>query len=163
MKRILFGFLIGVLAGVAGVWQVEQRMDGRSLVQTHRNVAEEAAAIRASVQDTLENLTPEAIRRDLAQTSIVVRDKAGELGRAFMDATANARTTATIKTKLFSEADLPAMQIHVDTANGLVTLSGTLPNHEQVARAVKLALETEGVSKVVSTIQVAPPPASPAP
>jgi osmotically-inducible protein OsmY len=29
-------------------------------------------------------------------------------------------------------------------------------SHEQVARAVKLALETDGVRKVISTLQIVP-------
>jgi osmotically-inducible protein OsmY len=37
-----------------------------------------------------------------------------------------------------------------------VTLSGRVESHDQVAKAVKLALETDGVHKVISTLQVNP-------
>jgi osmotically-inducible protein OsmY len=46
------------------------------------------------------------------------------------------------------------LSISVDTTDGLVTLSGTARSHDEVAKAVRLALETEGVRKVVSTLQV---------
>jgi len=156
MKRILFGFVLGIVAGVIGVWYLETWLNGRSLVQTHNEVSRETVAIRASLQETFDNLTPEAIKKELAETSMVVREKAKVMGQAFMDATFNARTTATIKTKLVAESHLSGMRVNVDSAHGLVTLSGTLPNHELVAQAVKIALDTEGVTKVVSTIQVQP-------
>jgi osmotically-inducible protein OsmY len=42
----------------------------------------------------------------------------------------------------------------VDTHENLVTLSGAVSSPEQVARAVNIAYNTEGVRKVVSTLQV---------
>ncbi|MCI0745628.1 MAG: BON domain-containing protein, partial [Verrucomicrobia subdivision 3 bacterium] len=65
-------------------------------------------------------------------------------------------TTAVIKGKLLKEPGLSSLSINVDTTDGLVTLSGTVPSHEEVAKAVRLAMETEGVTKVVSTLQVKP-------
>jgi osmotically-inducible protein OsmY len=48
------------------------------------------------------------------------------------------------------------MKIDVDTTDGVVTLSGTVKSHEQIVRAMDIAYETEGVYKVVSTLQVKP-------
>src|SRR6266542_3992536 len=59
-----------------------------------------------------------------------------------------------IKTKLLAEPGLSALAINVDTTDGLVTLSGKVDSHEQIAKAVKLAMATEGVHKVISTLQV---------
>ena len=83
--------------------------------------------------------------------------KAKQAGAVIMDATANARTTLAIKTKLLAEPGVSALNINVDTTDGLVTLSGTVSGYEEVAKAVRIALETEGVHKVVSTLQVKPP------
>jgi hyperosmotically inducible protein len=83
-----------------------------------------------------------------------VREKAKRAGAAVADAATNARITATIKTKLLTEPGLSGLSINVDTTDGFVTLSGTVSSPEQVARAVKIALETEGVYKVASTLQV---------
>ena len=85
---------------------------------------------------------------------MVVRDKARKAGSAFVDATADARITAAIKSKLAAESALSVFSIHVETTDGLVTLSGTVNSHDQIGRAVQLALDTDGVVKVVSTLQV---------
>jgi osmotically-inducible protein OsmY len=44
----------------------------------------------------------------------------------------------------------------VDTKAGEVTLSGSVTSTNQVARAINIALQTEGVRKVISTLQVKP-------
>ena len=62
--------------------------------------------------------------------------------------------TATIKTKLVGEYRCSAAHINVDTTDGLVTLSGTATSAEEIAKAVRVALDTDGVHKVVSTLQV---------
>src|SRR5207247_892601 len=96
------------------------------------------------------------IKEELARTSMVVREKAKSVGAAISDATANTRTTAAIKAKLLAEPGLSSLNINVDTSDGLVTLSGTVSSHEQIAKAVRLALDTDGVVKVVSTLQIKP-------
>jgi hyperosmotically inducible protein len=88
---------------------------------------------------------------------MIVREKAKSAGQSIAGATANARITASIKTKLISEPGLSAFAINVDTTDGLVSLSGKVDSYDHVARAVKLALETEGVHKVISTLQVMAP------
>ena len=75
---------------------------------------------------------------------------------AITDATANARITGTIKTKLIEEPGLSALKIDVDTTDGVVTLSGTVASYDEIAKAMRLAWETEGVHKVVSSLQVKP-------
>ena len=85
---------------------------------------------------------------------MVVREKARTAGHSIADAAANARVTAAVKGRLVAEPGLSAFSINVDTTDGLVTLSGKVSSHDQVGRAVKLALDTDGVRKVVSTLQV---------
>ena len=62
--------------------------------------------------------------------------------------------TAAIKAKLLAEPGLSSLQIHVVTSDGLVTLAGRVDNLDQLSRVVKLAMETDGVVKVISTLQV---------
>jgi hypothetical protein len=103
-----------------------------------------------------EVLDRDKIREELERTGQVIREKARAAGAAVADATANARTTATIKTKFIREPSLSAFNINVDTTDGVVTLSGKVNSAEEVAKATSLALETEGVHKVVSTLQIKP-------
>ena len=109
-----------------------------------------------TVKDKLKDFslsTPE-IKDELERTGRVVRKKAKEVGTVLADATADARITATIKAKLVKESSLSSLRISVNTTDGVVTLSGSVDSAEQVADAMKVALETEGVREAISTLQV---------
>jgi hyperosmotically inducible protein len=103
-------------------------------------------------------LRPEQIKDDLARTGRVVRRKARETGQAIADATADARVTTAIKAKLVANRELSALSISVNTTGGIVTLSGTVPSPEAIGKAMLLAMDTDGVSEVICTLQVKPPP-----
>jgi len=100
------------------------------------------------------DLRSEDIRKEITEKGTVVRRKAREFGEAAADATADARVTATIKAKLAADADLSAISISVDTTAGRVTLSGSVTSPELIGKAMTLALETDGVREVVSTMQI---------
>ena len=100
------------------------------------------------------DLRPEDIRRDLAATGKVVRRRARDLGEAVIDATADARVAAAIKARLAADPDLSALSISVDTTAGRVTLAGTVTSTDLIGTAMVLALETDGVREIVSTLQV---------
>ena len=59
-----------------------------------------------------------------------------------------------IKAKLVASHDLSALNISVNTTAGVVTLSGTVTSHENIAKAMLLAMETDGVKEVISALQV---------
>jgi osmotically-inducible protein OsmY len=101
------------------------------------------------------NLKSVDIKKELAETGKVVRRKAETAGQAISDATLDGRITARIKTRLLA-SDLPGLGITVDTTAGVVTLAGRVRSTEEVSKAMALALETEGVKEVVSTLQVLP-------
>ncbi|HEX7970979.1 MAG TPA: BON domain-containing protein [Thiobacillus sp.] len=56
--------------------------------------------------------------------------------------------TTKIKTLLLKEDLLSALKIDVDTKDGMVRLSGQVDKAEQVARAVDIASNVEGVKSV---------------
>lgn len=62
--------------------------------------------------------------------------------------------TAAVKMKLASDDRLSTSKIEVATNDGVVMLSGTVPNQRRADRAVALAYQAEGVNKVNSAIQV---------
>jgi len=115
-----------------------------------------------SARDALEgklrvlDLRSEDIKDELARGGQVVRRKASEAGKAIADATADARTTAAIKARLVASRDLSALDISVNTTAGVVTLAGPVSSLDQVSKAMLLAMETEGVREVISTLQVRP-------
>ena len=156
MKRILLVFLLGAAAGAGGYWYFTEHVSQFDLWQAKRKVTDTAESATETIKEKVAEIPSEKIREELTHAGVVVREKARQAGNVFADAAANARTTASIKGKLIAEPGLSALSINVDTTDGLVTLSGTAANHEQIAKAVRLALETDGVIKVISTLQVKP-------
>jgi hypothetical protein len=151
MKNTFISFIIGVLVGIAGHWYFTQPDSKRTVADAQESVRSGTASVEQSLKETFDS---NKIKDELARTGKVIREKAGKTGEALADAAANARSTTTIKAKLLKESSLASLTIHVDTTDGVVTLSGTVPSHEAIAKAMELALETEGVQKVVSTLQV---------
>ena len=52
------------------------------------------------------------------------------------------------------DPELKTREIEIDTDDGRVTLKGRVDSHEEVARAVRMAVEEDDVLEVISTLQV---------
>jgi osmotically-inducible protein OsmY len=155
--RAFLALLLGVLVGAAAVWFYQHQRSGRSPARSTTTRLEQAAQeARDNIQQKLEslNLGPQQIKDELARTGQIVRKKGQEAGKALADATADARTTASIKGKLLAESHLSSLNISVNTTDGIVTLSGSVSAPEDIGKAVMLAMETDGVREVISTLQV---------
>jgi hypothetical protein len=100
------------------------------------------------------DLSVDSIARELKATGRVVRRKVAEAGRQLEESTRDARTTAKLKTRFALDPVLKAREIEVHTDDGLVTLQGRVGNHEEVARAIRMAVEEDDVLEVTSTLQV---------
>jgi hyperosmotically inducible protein len=152
MKYVLT-LIIGVLIGVGTHWYLTQPKGQATAANAGASVRETASDVGQSLKDTFDS---QKIKDEMSRTGKVIREKAGQAGNAIADATANARITATIKAKLLKEPGLASLKIDVDTTDGLVTLSGTVSSYEEISKAMSLAWETDGVQKVISTLQVKP-------
>ena len=84
------------------------------------------------------------------QATAQVKDQAANVGDKIDDAA----ITAKVKTALIGEPGLKAMQIDVDTADGVVTLSGTVDSRTNVNRAIQVAQTVEGVRSVDNRLSV---------
>ncbi len=62
--------------------------------------------------------------------------------------------SARVKTKLIDSESVDADAVNVDTANGVVTLSGTVANDDARATAEKLASEVSGVESVDNRLTI---------
>jgi hyperosmotically inducible protein len=156
--KVLFTLIIGILIGGAAVWILTTK-DGQSTSKSAGNQIESAAkSTRDAVQEKIRvlDLRPEQVKDDLDRTGKVIRRKAREASQAISDATADARITGAIKGKLVASKDLSALSISVNTTEGIVTLSGSVNSAEDISKAVLLAMETDGVREVISTLQVRP-------
>ena len=65
----------------------------------------------------------------------------------------DATITARVKTVLLNDQQIAATKIDVTTVNGIVTISGTVRNRADEARAIELARQTPGVKDVKSALQ----------
>jgi len=95
-------------------------------------------------------ISPERAREAGAQ----VGEKAAVAANQAKTALENGAITAKIKSKMTLDDTLDAMKINVDTADRVVTLTGTVGTEAQRQRALQLARETEGVREVVDRLQV---------
>ena len=62
--------------------------------------------------------------------------------------------TTAVKTKLAADDTVKAYQIDVDTQNGVVTLTGTVPTAAARDRALEIARTTDGVTRVEDRLTV---------
>jgi hyperosmotically inducible protein len=79
---------------------------------------------------------------------------AQETGRGVAQATGDAGLTARVKTALIAEGQLNSRDIDVDTRNGVVTLTGTVPDSAQSDRAAQVAKGIDGVKQVENHLRV---------
>jgi len=64
--------------------------------------------------------------------------------------------TANVKSKLALDPETGPLKIKVDTDGGVVTLSGVVSSPIEKAQADQIARNTEGVTRVINNITVAP-------
>lgn len=157
--RILLALIVGILVGAAAVWyysSTHQSQPKAAVLPSTNQAQSTLKSVEDSIQEKLHalNLQPQSIKDELARSGQVVRRKARETGQALADSAADARITAAIKAKLLANTDLSSLGISVNTTGGIVTLSGAVPSADYISKAILLAMETDGVREVVSTVQV---------
>jgi osmotically-inducible protein OsmY len=91
-----------------------------------------------------------AIAERTDQAKAAVERGAEKTAQAFDDA----KVTAEIKSALIKDESLQATAINVDTKNGAVTLTGTVPSQTARERALTLARKVEGVASVQNDLSV---------
>lgn len=62
--------------------------------------------------------------------------------------------TTKVKTKLLTAKDLKSTGIHVKTKDGVVSVSGSVPNKEQHDRALETIRSVKGVNSVHDTLKI---------
>lgn len=152
-------FFIGLLTGVflcglvGGYFYIRKKPAVRHAQDTT------AAAIQhtlTALDAKLEawHLTSGDIEKELTQTGKVVRRQMSEFGAAIADAASDTKVTTRVKAKFALDKELNGFSIGVTTTDGRVTLTGNVTTAKQISRAMMLALETEGVREVSSTLKV---------
>ncbi len=156
MKEFFIGLIVGAVLTAATGWYFVTARHSPAV----RHVQDSAATTFRQTADTIEakltawHLTGADIEEELTKTGKVVRRQMREFGSTVADATADARISTQIKAKLALNKELSVKSIAVSTTDGRVTLSGNVANSKLIGKAVALALETDGVREVASTLKV---------
>jgi hyperosmotically inducible periplasmic protein len=156
--RVVIALFIGLVIGGGAVWFLGTSHGKSAVHSTGDQLESTTKTARDSIQERLRawDLRPEDVKEDLAKTGEVIRDRARQATQALADSTADARITAAIKRKLLTNKDTSALNISVNTTAGVVTLSGPVGSTDEISKAMVLAMDTEGVRRVISTMQVKP-------
>jgi hypothetical protein len=149
MKRYILVFGLGAAAGAFGYWYFTQGDGKDQFAEVHTNALRMGDIVRTKASEGYEDVMGE-----LARTGMIVRDKAKHAGETVATAATDTRITTAVKTKLVGESGLGSLRIGVETSAGVVTLTGDVAEIGQVSKAVSAALSVDGVSRVVSKLQV---------
>jgi osmotically-inducible protein OsmY len=165
MRGFFNGLILGVILGAAAYWfiekkarehpEAEQRAEAAA-AQAQSSAGEAGRHLSDAFKAKLETLDQRSdqIKDELARTGKIVRRKTHDLGEQVADAATDARIVTAIKAKYAADADLSVWSISVSSDQGRVALSGTVSAEENIGKAVALALETDGVRDVTSTVTV---------
>jgi len=178
MKTAFFIFLLGAAAGAFGYYYFQEKQTPHAAPthpaasspateptastsrtsSTGERVREEARALGDNVANKLTDwhLTPDEIGAELKHTGQIVRTKAQAAGESIAGTTANARIVTVIKTKYALDQELSTRAITVACEEGNVTLQGKIASTALIAKAVGIALDTNGVTHVKSLLTVTP-------
>jgi len=123
-----------------GVKSVQDKLVVESVATS--GVSEKSTATKAKekTQDAAEK-TADATKSGAKKSAAVLTD---------------AEITSAVKTKFLADTQVGGLNINVDTADHVVTLTGTVHSDAEKAEALRLARTTKGVTKVVSKLTVEP-------
>ncbi|HSF14915.1 MAG TPA: BON domain-containing protein [Vicinamibacteria bacterium] len=85
-----------------------------------------------------------------------VAENLGDAVQRMRDTSLDAVTTTKVKAALGLSKSVSSFELDVDSDDGRVTLTGTLPSQEAEASALRIAADTSGVVEVIDRIDVAP-------
>ena len=94
-------------------------------------------------------------RGDVAAAAKTTAEKAGDVAAKLESSVAEGTLTAKIKAKMALDDLVKASAISVETTGSVVTLSGRVSSTAERDRAVRIAEETAGITKVVNRLEVA--------
>lgn len=116
----------------------------------------------ATLKGTVDTHIQRVIASDAARVILGVKSVNNELRlrgegtRSVGEYLDDAMITAGIKTKFLSQKGLSSLKLHVETKDGIVTLSGETDSQEHSVLAGRVARSADGVKKVENHISIAP-------
>lgn len=131
---------VRTVRAMPGVRRVESVIEGPDRVSSAPDVDEQAATAGEEIQDAAEDGV----------------DAARRAGTSLAGAVSDAWVTAKVKSALIASEDVPALEINVDTTDGVVTLFGKVETSEAKSTAESEARAIDGVATVSNQLEVVP-------
>jgi len=138
--RLIRRLLLLAIVGVAGVAAYAYWSDNGSALR------EKAAGLAA-----------QTAKGEAGKIASKAADTASDAADKLGDRVADGALTAKIKSKMALDDHVQARAINVDTAGSVVTLSGVVASADQRKRALQLARDTDGITRVVDKLEVRRP------
>jgi len=107
-----------------------------------------------SVRPRAAALEAQIAKQQAARLATRAAAKASDAASKVGDTVSDSALTAKIKSKMVLDDDVTSRGIDVDTSGTIVTLTGVVRSADERDRAVRLARETKGVTKVVDNLRV---------
>jgi len=107
-----------------------------------------------NTSQTNQNDASSGIRKKQIESDIRAREQRNKVGGDQMKRN-DGDLESEVRDKL--EANIPASKLTADAKDGAVTVSGTVPNQDQIGKIAPLAQQIKGVKSVTVKATVAPP------
>jgi len=144
------GILLLVLIGVVAV--------GAYNYGAGRDLFDLPGAPAGTIKDTVGGAVRETVRGTVRHTGAAIEERAAARVHTAInrteEAVAAAALTSKIKAKMALDDLVKAADIDVDTDGGVVTLTGDVGSVEEWRRALRIARETAGVTRVEDRLRV---------
>lgn len=96
----------------------------------------------------------QGLEKESKEVAKDIKETTREVARDTKETVSDARITSEVKLKFGADDTVKALNIDVDTDNGVVTLRGTVNTKEELNQAVLLAKAVDGVKKVNSELEI---------
>ena len=110
-----------------------------------------------ALRERATGLAADAAKREAGKLAGRAADKASAAAGSLGDTVTDGTLTAKIKSKMALDDHVQARDINVDTVDGVATLSGVVASGDERKRAVQLARDTEGITRVVDKLEIRKP------
>lgn len=142
---------VNAAAATSGALDRSTDLDERA-ANTADNIGDKAGDAARNVAGKTEDLARKIADKteDAAQYTA---EKTGDVARKTGEAVTDAAITSMVKTKMLADPMVKGLKIDVDTNNGVVTLHGDVSSKAEMDKAIMIARDTKGVSRVVSDLK----------
>jgi osmotically-inducible protein OsmY len=138
------------------LWGCSQTTNDNANTNTRANANNNSAVANANTNTNANSNKRAPTRAEYEKNKQTYAEEAKSLGRKIGTGLDDGWLWTKTRFDLAAADDLRDSTINVDVENGIVTLSGTVANREQMAKAEQIAKSVEGVKGVKNLLKVAP-------